>query len=496
MGNSLGNFQEYMDLFEKYPNCVGGFIWDFVDQGLRKKNAEGNEYWAYGGDFGDEPHSSNFCINGIVKPDRTPNPSLYEVKKVYQNISVKEVDLLTGNLEITNNYRFLNLNQFNIKWELTENGVVIQNGTITSQKINPQSTKVITIPFEKPTLKTKTEYHLQINFHLKKKTDWAEKDFLIAWEQFKLPYEYPPEPPKISTDLPSVELKYTENEIRVIGRDFQIIFDKETGDMTSYEVKAYSFFSSSLKPNFWRAPIDNDNLKRVAEYNYPLLGKLIPTNPWKHALNKRKLKKIRVEKLAADTKVVEIYMNFPKGSSPYIVKYTVFGNGETEVEVEFEPSKELIRLGMQTTLNPKLKNFSWFGRGPHETYEDRKRGAVVGLYTGTAEELIHDYVYPQENGNRTDIRWVSVTDDEGKGFKILDYGGTLLNFSAWPYTQEELEEAEHSHDLPRHETITFNIDYKQRGVGGDFPAFPTVHDSYKLQKDTRYVYSFKIIPNV
>jgi len=496
MGNSLGNFQEYMDLFEKYPNCVGGFIWDFVDQGLRKKDDEGTEYWAYGGDFEDEPNSLNFCINGIVKPDRTPNPALYEVKKVYQNISLKAVDLLSGQIEIKNKYRFLNLNQFSIKWELTENGTIVQNGTIVSQKINPQSSKVITIPFEKPTLKFDTEYHLIIYFTLKKKTMWAEKGFLVAWDQFRLPYEFFTSPPKPTLDFPSVELKYTETEIRVVGRDFQVIFDKATGDLISYEVRGYSFFESPIKPNFWRAPIDNDNLKRVAMYNYPFLGKLIPTNPWKNATINRKLKKIRVEKLSADTKVIEVFMDISKGNSPYRAKYTISGNGEIVIEIEFKPSKELIRLGMQTTLNSKLKDFAWFGKGPHEAYEDRKKSALVGLYTGTVEDLIHDYVYPQENGNRIDIRWVSVTDEEGKGFKIKAQGGTLLNFSAWPYTQEELEEAQHIHELPRRNEVTLNIDYKQRGVGGDFPAVPSVHNKYKLKKDQKYSYSFKIIPTL
>ena len=196
-----------------------------------------------------------------------------------------------------------------------------------------------------------------------------------------------------------------------------------------------------------------------------------------------------------DSKILTIIVELkvPKGKTNYRLEYTINGDF-IHVKVDFTPAKELIRLGMQTTLNNKLSQFQWYGRGPHESYEDRKTSAEVGIYSSKVEELIHDYVYPQENGNRTDIRWVSATDEEGKGFKIIATGGKFLNFSAWPYKQEDLEQAEHINELPRRKEITFNIDYKQRGVGGDLPAFPTVHDEYKLKKNVRYSYSFLITP--
>ena len=493
MGNSLGNFQEYMDLFEKYPNCIGGFIWDFADQGLLKKSEDGDEFWAYGGDYGDEPNSLNFCINGIVRPDRTPNPSLFEVKRVFQNVSIRPIDPPEGRFEIQNKYKFLNLSFLDIEWELTEDGRIIQNGKIRSQKIEPSQGKEIKVPFKKPLLMPAAEYHLKLKFLLKKKTRWAKKGYLIAWEQFKLPFKLV-ERKELFLDLPSVDVKYIGDKIKILGRNFTVVFCKLSGTLESYEFDRYSYFNSHLSPNFWRAPIDNDNLKRVASYYYPLLSKALPTNPWKIANSKKKIHKIRVDKVAPHIKVVDIHIKYPKGDSPHRSKYTIYGNGEIMVEVEFKPSKELIRLGMQTTLNAKLKNFEWFGRGPHESYEDRKLSASVGLYSGSVDNLIHDYVYPQENGNRTDVRWIKITDDEGKGLKFSSMSDDYLNFSAWPYSQEELENAEHIHELPINENLTFNIDYKQRGVGGDSPGIPTVHDEYKLKAKDNYSYKFKISP--
>ncbi|MHA2307980.1 MAG: glycoside hydrolase family 2 TIM barrel-domain containing protein [Candidatus Heimdallarchaeaceae archaeon] len=493
MGNSLGNFQEFMDVFEKYPNCIGGFIWDFVDQGLNKTTNEGKKYWAYGGDFGDKPNSSNFCINGIVRPDRTPNPSLFEVKKVYQNITVKAIDLVTGEVEIHNKYRFLNAKFLKIEWEVTGNGEILKQGSIPSKNIEPLSSKIVTIPYEKPDLTPGVEYHLLLKFSLKKAALWEKKGYVVAWEQFELPYKIA-QTETIPLDLPAVELEYTEREIKVVGRNFAVTFGKDSGVLESYTFNNTQIITYPLHPNFWRAPIDNDNLKRVASYYYPFLSRFIPTNSWKNASKNRAIKNIRVDKISSDVKLVEVTMKFPKGKNLYKTRYTIDGKGEILVEVEFNPSKDLVRLGMQMKLKEGLKQFKWFGKGPHETYEDRKIGAQIGIYSASIEELIHDYVYPQENGNRTDVRWVTVTNDEGKGFQITDYKGTLLNFSAWPYTQDELEEAEHIHELPRNENITFNIDYRQRGVGGDFPGLPSVHEEYKLKKDVNYSYSFRIKP--
>ncbi len=492
MGNSLGNFQEFMDVFEKYPNCVGGFIWDFVDQGIRRFTEDEKPYWIYGGDFGDEPNSSNFCINGIVRPDRSPNPSLFEVKKVYQNISVTSVNILDGIFEVHNKNRFINLDNMKIDWILTKNGRTNKKGTIDTPEIEPFSNRKVLIPIQKPKKPDDAEYHLMIQFKLKTKTSWARKGHLVAWDQFEIPFE------KIKKEdvfdkKHAIDVKENEKEIKVKTDKFVVIINKITGLITSLQAEKRQLIKTPLQPNFWRAPIDNDNLKRVISYTFPLLSRFIPENPWKNASNLMTVEEFTSELTDSKILTVIVEMKVPKGKSNFIIEYNITGSA-IHVKVDFTPSKELIRLGMQTTLNKELVKFQWFGRGPHESYSDRKTGAAVGIYSSTVDDLIHEYVYPQENGNRTDIRWVSVTDNEGKGFKITDTDGNFLNFSSWPYTMEDLEKAEHINELPRRDETTFNIDYKQRGVGGDLPAFPTVHEKYKLKKNIHYTYSFKIEP--
>ncbi|MCK4253175.1 MAG: DUF4981 domain-containing protein [Candidatus Heimdallarchaeota archaeon] len=494
MGNSLGNFQEYMDLFDMYPNLVGGFIWDFVDQGLRKKTDDEREYWAYGGDFGDEPNSLNFCFNGIVRPDRSPNPSLFEVKKVYQDVNVTSIDLLSGKLMIKNKNRFKSLDYLQIHWQITENGKIIEKGILPTLSTDPLSSSEIDVPFNKPELKPFSEYHLMIKFSLAVKTNWAKKGYVVAWEQFSLPFTLPTKPTASKRKLSSIEVDDTLEELTLRNNKFIVKFNRSLGSIISYSVNERELFLSPLEPNFWRAPIDNDNLKRVVTYNYPFLGWLIRTNPWRNAAKKRKVKEFLVKVLSPHKVEILVRMKIPRGKTLYEVKYTVSGNGEITVDVSFTPKKELIRLGMQTLLHKDLKNFRWFGKGSHETYSDRKTGAAVGLYKAKVEDIIHEYPYPQENGNRSDVRWVSITDDSGKGVRITAVGKEYLNFSAWPYSQEELENAEHISDLEFKENMTLNIDHKQRGVGGDFPGVPSVHDKYKLKADVEYSYSFSIQP--
>ncbi|MHA1435932.1 MAG: glycoside hydrolase family 2 TIM barrel-domain containing protein, partial [Promethearchaeota archaeon] len=258
MGNSLGNFQEYQDVFEKYDNIIGGFIWDFVDQGLRKISEDGKEFWAYGGDFGDQPNSKQFCCNGIVLPDRTPNPSLYEVKKVFENIKVHPVDLLNGIIEIQNKFNFLTLDHFDIKWALTENGEKIQEGKLPKLSSKAGEKQEVKIPFKKPEIKPKAEYYILIKFLLSKNTIWAEKGYIVAWDQFKIPYVSIPLP-KINIDiLPEIIINEFPNKVLIKGKDFKVIIGKKTGAIESYQFNETEYIIKPLVPNFWRAPTDND----------------------------------------------------------------------------------------------------------------------------------------------------------------------------------------------------------------------------------------------
>ncbi len=495
MGNSLGNFKEYMDLFEKYENCVGGFIWDFVDQGLLKKSEDGQNYWAYGGDFGDSPNSKNFCINGIVRPDRSPNPSLFEVKKVYQDVTAFPEDLKKGKIKIYNKNRFRTLDYLIMEWQVTENGNVIQHGENELNKIEPLDSKIINLDMKKIAVKKGSEYILTTRYLLKEDCLWAKKGYEVGWDQFIVPYEAEQLSKNNQINNPDkLLIKDSVSHLKISAANFLLEISKKTGLIDSYKIDGKEILLEPLSPNFWRAPIDNDDLKRTLSYTYPFLAKFIRESPWKNATKKMKVKDICYQHLNKRRIEVKVEVKIRKVKDFLTIKYLVQPNGIVEISMILIPKKELIRMGMQTKIPSNFNQIEWYGRGPHETYEDRKTGGLVAIHTLKVEDFIHNYVYPQENANRTDVRWVKIVNEEGNGIKITDTTGNFVNFSVWPYSQEDLEEATHIHELPKRDFVTLNIDYRQRGVGGDFPALPTVHDKYKLKKGKKYHYSFEMGP--
>jgi beta-galactosidase len=489
MGNSLGNFQEYMDVFEKYDNCIGGFIWDFIDQGLGKVAPNGKEFWAYGGDYGDEPNNKNFCCNGIVLPDRTPNPSLFEVKKVYQNIKIHPVNLLEGQVKIQNKFNFLSLNLFDLIWEVTANGKKIQEGSLSKLPILPETEEIIKIPYNKPELDPYTEYHLIVKFALSEETFWAKEGHIIAWDQFKLPYEILKGKVIDPESISELRIETFQDQIYISGVNFKILFNKKTGFIDSYEFQGEELISTSILPNFWRVPIDND--LNILGY-ISKLKRLVYR--WKYVSQKLKLKSISIENLNKSTYKIVVSLKVPYGKTEYKMSYLFFGTGDVLIRSSFTPRKEMVRFGMQFLMPKQFNYLTWYGKGPHETMWDRKTGAAIGIYSGNIENLVHNYVRPQENGNRSGVRWASLTNPKGIGLFISEIGDTHLNISAWPYSMEDLETAEHIHELPRREKITVNIDYKQKGVGGDRIGILDVHDEYKLKKEVKYSYAFRLKP--
>jgi len=484
MGNSVGNLQDYWDVIEAFPCLTGGCIWDFVDQGLRKKAPNGTEFWAYGGDYGDEPNDGNFCCNGIVQPDRRPNPSLHEVKKVYQNIKVEPVDLVAGKVRVRNKYDFLKLDFVEPSWELARDGEIIQRGTLPVLSVEPKITQEITVPFTKPEPTPGAEYFLKITFSLAKDALWAERGHVVAWDQFQVPFEVAPVAAIGVAAMPDVTLRESSREITVNGKDFAVTVGKDSGAIESFECGGKQLIGAALIPNFWRAPIDNDRgngmPKRLAV--------------WRSAGAARRV--VAVEATLVTPQVVKITadMILPAGGSKYRSIYTVYGSGDVIVENTFEPGKKLPnlpRFGMQMAMPAEFDMVRWYGRGPHESYWDRKTSAAVGLYSGSVEELIHPYIRPQENANRTDVRWVAFTNSGGIG--LLAVGMPVLNFSAWPYTMQDLEEATHNYELPRRDFITVNLDYQQMGVGGDNSWGARTHREYTLPAKP-YSYCFRLVP--
>jgi beta-galactosidase len=488
MGNSISHLDEHMRIFERYPHAAGGFIWDFVDQTLLKQTQDGREFWAYGGDFDDQPNDGPFCINGVFDAARRPHPHAYEVKKVYQSIAVEAIEAEKGKLKVTNKHWFTDLSGYTIHWELLENGKPIQSGELPPLHTAPGESEELTIPLRKPAAAVKAEYHLTLRFLLAEDTSWAEKGHEAAWEQ--IPVFFPPTPP-LPTDggtLHPMELHPEGQLLTLVGKGFRISFDPEDGALSGYQLDGKQLLKSPLVPNFWRAPTDND---LMIDMFVPQLGERRSLRKyWREAAANRKLTHFQLEQMADGSARVYTRFKIPYGKSPLFLDYLVRPNGEVEVGYCFTPRKPMMRVGMSLEMPGEFDTLSWFGLGPHETMPDRKAGGLVGLYTAKVEDLIHEYVRPQENGNRSDVRWASLTDPTGRGL-LVKAVEPRLNVSAWPYTQKDLEKATHIHELPRRDLTTLNIDYAQRPVG-DLFSYLYGWGPLELKAGVEYAYRFTI----
>jgi len=491
MGNSLGNFYQYMELFEKYPRCIGGFIWDFADQSILKTTEEGQNWWTYGGDFGDTPNDGFFCGNGIFFADRTAQPALFEVKKIYQNVKVHAVDIEKGLFEVENKHSFLKTDFTALKWFLTADGEIIESGTLEPPAVMPMEKSRLVIPFTTPQDQEKgPEYHLLVTFSLRDDQPWATAGHLMAWDQFAITREKSKSSSSTKNKYrtPGGKLTIFENisTIEVKGLDFNLTVEKEKGELTSLVYENDEQLTAPLKPNFWRVTTCND-------YG---LGNFFPLfkrkSHWKDAAKDRKTLDIYWQKNDEDEVIIKVSSKVKGGLKPLLITYIVQSDGVITVKSEFTPARDLDRFGMQLEIPGRYNHLTWFGRGPHETMEDRKKGGIIGIHSLPVEQACHNYLYPQENGNRTDVRWLTLTDNEDKGLLFKDSSGTMLNFSAWPYTMADLAKANHIHELPQRDNITLNIDYRQKGAGGDLPGLIALHDEYKLKKKTAFSYSYTI----
>ncbi|WP_372753218.1 glycoside hydrolase family 2 TIM barrel-domain containing protein [Labilibaculum sp.] len=501
MGNSLGNFQDYWDLIESYDCLQGGFIWDWVDQGLLSQNEQSEDYWAYGGDFGpkDVPSDGNFCLNGLVDPDRGVKPHLLEVKKVYQYIGFKAIDLQKGSLSIQNKYAFINLDKFNFVWKVSGEGKLIAKGSFTSNLEAGKSEK-IDLDYEFVP-EAGVEYFLQINAVLKDNWTLVESGTILASEQFELPVYIPLQKVDVAK-LPGLSLVDSETAVSVSGDKFSLIFDKEKGVLQSFKTGETELLKLGPVPNFWRAPTDNDFGNRLNKRAVV----------WRKAGQNRKVEKVAVKQLANNK--VSIIADFllvdekNEEIATYKSEYTVFGSGDLIVNNQFKMTKdslpEIIRMGMNLEMPRSFHQMSWFGRGPQESYADRKTGAYVGVYSGSVADQYWAYVRPQENGNKTDVRWMTITDRNGLGLFVS--GSQLLEVSAHHNIMEDFESPErsdgrqvdgvpvvnrHTTDVKPRDLTSVNIDYRQIGVGGDNSWGALTHEEYRLMAK-EYCYSFRM----
>lgn len=487
LGNSTGNLQEYWDVLESHRQFQGGFIWDWVDQTFRKKTADGRDLWAYGGDYGDRPNDGNGG-DGLIFADRRPQPELEEVKKVYQFIKVEPIDLDAGRFRVRNKHLFADLSYAEGSWELAEDGEVVQRGKLPRLRTAAGQSEEVTLNVKRPAGPPGREYFLKVTFTLAADASWAKRGHVVAWDQFLMPYGRPLPAPaaagSAAAAAPELTVTETADAVTLRGERFLARVGKASGALEAYEVDGRPLLAGPLAPNYWRAPIDNDRgnqmLKRLGV--------------WRTPAAERKVTRVSVERLGPGAARVTAAAKLPPEGSETRTSYTVYGSGVVEVESALTPAAgapELPRVGMQALIPGEFRHVEWYGRGPHETYWDRKTGAAVGLYRSTVDELWTPYVEPQENGNRTDVRWVQFANAAGVGFRAA--GLPTLNFSAWPFGMSELERAKHSAEIRMSKEITVNLDYQQMGVGGDDSWGAQPHAEYRLPARP-YAYGFRLVP--
>lgn len=470
MGNSVGNLQDYWDLIEAYPNLVGGCIWDWVDQALYKTAQDGTTFLAYGGDFGDTPNDGIFCCNGLIHADRRLNPHIHEVKQVYRRVKTVP-GAAPGLVRIRNAYDFVSTGFLDGSWQLTVDGEVVQEGPLPHLDLAPGEEREVDLSVAKPELIPGSEALLTVSFALAKDAPWAPRGHVVAWDQFAAPWTAPAAPPVDADDLPAVKLAETDAAFTVTGKTFRVTVGKASGAIESLVSDGEELLASPLVPNFWRAPIDNDN------------GNKMPSRlgVWRRAGQDRAVAKVAARHLSPQVVEIVVEARLAAEGARLRQAYTVYGSGDVVVGNRLEPGEglpDIPRLGMQGALPKAFDTLTWYGRGPHESYADRKTGAAVGLYSAAVEDQIHHYVRPQENANKTDVRWLALTDARGAG--LLAVGMPLLEGSAWPYTQDDLESAAHDFELPRRDTVTLNLDYRQMGVGGDDSWGAPIHPEYTI----------------
>jgi beta-galactosidase len=442
-------------------------------------------YWAYGGDFGDHPNDGNFCCNGIVQPDRKPNPHMYEMKKVYQDIAVTAEDLAGGKVMVHNKYFFIPLDFVEAFWEVTENGVVIDNGTLGSIAVGPQENRAVTVPFKPIIAKPGCEYHLKVSFALKEKQPWGPKGHLMAWDQFELPFKALASAAVSLESMPELKVSESDTAVTVTGSDFAVAIDKSSGSIASWNYKGTSLVAAPLKPNFWRAPTDNDNGNNMTRR----------CGIWRTAGQNSLASEVSVSRLNPQAVRITVQRSIPAKETTFATVYTIYGSGDVLMDNTLTPDKDLPefpRIGMQMEMPGEFRKMSWFGRGPQESYMDRLTGYAVGFYTENVYRPEHVYVRPQENGNKTDVRWAAWTNTKGTG--LLAVGSPMIYASAWPYSMGDLEKARHIHELPSRETITVNIDYGQTGVAGDNSWGARPHKPYTLWADKPYQWQVRLTP--
>ena len=509
MGNSNGNIGDYWDVINSSDNLTGGFIWDWVDQGLLEHDEDGVPYWTYGGDYGpsDVPSSGNFCLNGIVFPDRAIQPAYWEVKKVYQYVNFEAVSLVQGKVRVSNRYDFTNLKDYSLQWELIANGEVIKQGEYEELDIQPYANKIVSLGYSLLEMAENAEYFLNLRLINKADNLLLPAGHTYAEHQFEIINDLKAEQfsPILNDVAPALAVEHGEENLTVSNDLITVEFDKSTGLMTGLIRGEQQLLLSALEPNLWRAPTDNDYGNYMPDW-----GRV-----WLESAQNRDLQALTVESESESQVVVRASYVFKDASGAEIAnwnsEYTVYGSGDVRLNNNFtraEGTPVLPRVGMNMQLVNELDNVKWYGRGPFENYRDRKSAANVGLYQNKVADHYVPYVRPQENGYKTETRWFSLSNENNSG--LLVQAEQTIGFSVHhniqqdfippvkiaitsedgPGARENKERVNvHVNDIKPRDLISVNIDFGQMGVGGDDSWGKHTLRRYSLTEN-QYQYAF------
>ncbi len=466
MGNGPGNLTETWAAMRANPRCQGGFVWEWADHALRQKTADGQEYFAYGGDFGDQPNDGNFVTDGLVFPDRKPSPGLAELKKMQEPVSVKAINAAAGKFELTNMQDFASLDALAISWTLTSAGSPIESGTLPTPHVTAGEAAKITLPIQKPAA-TAGDCYVTLTFTLAADAPWAKAGHEVAFAQFKLPWKPAAVKSIARTDLQSLKLVDSKTAAVITGENFSLTFDKVRATIASWKFHNDELIVSGPRLNFWRATTDNDRGGWRPETKMSTQWFTAGLHWLQHRVGRVAIKILGQTgvKITADVTIAPPVHR--QKSFDCVYTWTILGSGEVSVDVQGkirgEWPPQIPRIGLMTGLSPKLDRVSWFGRGPGESYPDTKAAGRFGRFSATVDDLYTPYVFPQENGNRSDCNWVSLSDESGTGIRIT--GEPTFDFSAHWFTPLDFENAKHTYDLKKRPFITLNLDHQQNGIG-------------------------------
>jgi len=492
--------QDYWDIIETYPNLQGGYIWDWVDQSLEYKDDKGKPYLAYGHDYHpDLPTDGNFLNNGLVDPYRNAHPHLSEVKKVYEPVQFNYLG--NGIIEIENKNFFADFSDRTLQLKLLVDGKssILKSGI--ELNVPPQSKVKMYFPEIPGMFIPESEFILEVSLIQKEENELIPIGYEIAWNQFLLNKGMHFN--SSSDEGTALKIETFENDIQINNNKVELRINSTSGEIISWKHQGKEVTKHPIKPNFWRPPTDNDLGNGMDKW-----AKL-----WQDATYNYRAELVKNPQIIKEHVIYAVYYKLPNNEADLIVNYTIARNGLLKITLNYNPNKKELpnipRLGMYMTLNKNFTDVSWYGKGPEESYWDRKTGQKLSVYSGKVEEQFHRYSRPQETGNKTDIRWVEVSTND---LNLKVFSNQLLNASVWPFNMKELDfnsdegaesasglvpvTTKHGADIEIGNTVQWNIDYLQMGVGGDTSWGRLVHPEYTIPANKSYSYSFTITPKI